>query len=325
MFDLCPLTTRDNFDEESYLRANPDVSSAVEKGDCPSGWDHFLHFGEKESRRLDKSASEEFREIKAKKKKLLRSLLRTDITCLETELCFDFLSEALRDEFSIIETNNVSSNGYDDAFIEVIKTNKVILDCGAGFRHIYLDNVVNFEIAAYPSTDVLGVGEVLPFKSNSFDAVLSNAVLEHVQDPWRCAQEILRVLKPGGELICCVPFLQPLHGYPHHYYNMSAQGLKNLFADQLEVKRHYVPPSTSPIWSLVWIIQSWSEGLQGSTKDAFLDLKISDFMKNPLDYLAEPFVLELSEEKNFELASATVLRGRKKKSPSISQPLKKPI
>jgi hypothetical protein len=26
-----------------------------------------------------------------------------------------------------------------------------------------------------------------------------------------------------------VPFLQPLHGYPHHYYNMTGEGLRNLF------------------------------------------------------------------------------------------------
>lgn len=74
-----------------------------------------------------------------------------------------------------------------------------------------------------------GVGEVLPFKNNSFDALISLAVLEHVKDPWRCVSEILRELKPGGEIICCVSFLQPFHGYPHYYYNMTAQGLKNIF------------------------------------------------------------------------------------------------
>ncbi len=99
--------------------------------------------------------------------------------------------------------------------------NGFIVDCGVGCREIYCPNVVNFEIVAYSSTDVRGVGEKLPFNDNSFDAVIFIAVLEHVKDPWLLAKEIVRVLKPGGDLICCVPFFQPLHSYPHHYYNMT--------------------------------------------------------------------------------------------------------
>jgi SAM-dependent methyltransferase len=312
MIEVCPVATKENFNEEAYLLANPDVKVAVESGACQSGLIHFNSFGVHEQRRLDNSRAIEFRKAKENKKKLIRPLLRDDLPCVESERSFDFLSKELSEQFSIVETPNVSSNGYDDQFIEVIKTNKIVLDCGAGFRDIYIDNVVNFEIAGYPSTDVLGVGEVLPFKSSTFDAVLSSAVLEHVKDPWLCASEILRVLKPGGELICCVPFLQPLHGYPHHYYNMSGQGLRNLFGDNLDVQKHYVPPSTSPIWSLAWILQSWSQGLVGSTKDDFMQMKVADFMESPGQYLDKDFVNELSEDKNFELASATVLRGRKK-------------
>jgi hypothetical protein len=41
-------------------------------------------------------------------------------------------------------------------------------------------------------------------------------------------------------------------------------------------------------------------------------MKVADFMESPGQYLDKDFVNELSEDKNFELASATVLRGRKK-------------
>ena len=78
------------------------------------------------------------------------------------------------------------------------------------------------------------MGEDLPFRDNSFDAVLSLAVLVHVKKPWRCANEMMRVLKPGGEIMCAVPFLSPVHGYPDHYYNMTANGLRNLFGNKIE-------------------------------------------------------------------------------------------
>jgi SAM-dependent methyltransferase len=171
--------------------------------------------------------------------------------------------------------------------------------------------VVNLEIVSYDTTDVLGVGEELPFHDGTFDGVFSFSVLEHVRDPFRCAREVIRVLKPGGELLCAVPFLQPLHGYPGHYFNMSHQGLRSLFEGGLGIESQTVPPSGLPIWTLTWILKSWSEALDPETRQKFLDTKIGDLLGDPVDFLGQPFVTELSPEKNLELASMTLLRARK--------------
>lgn len=311
MLPIYTIATEENFEELAYLQANRDVQEGVSKGKYSSGLEHFQAVGLKENRKLSFQNSPTLLKLKREKKEKIRPHLRFDLTYSEEDTSFNFLSEALKVEFSIIETTAVSSNNYDPTFLEIINKNELVLDCGAGSRDIYFENVVNFEIAQYPSTDVLGVGEVLPFKDGTFDAVLSSAVLEHVKNPWLCAQEITRVLKPGGELICCVPFLQPLHGYPHHYYNMSAQGLKNLFAQNLEIFDHYVPASTYPIWTLSWILSSWTQGLTPDTAEAFKNMKVRDFLCSPISLLGEKFVSELSVEKNFELASATVLRAKK--------------
>lgn len=45
---------------------------------------------------------------------------------------------------------------------------------------------------------VLGSGMDLPFADGSFDVTYSSNVLEHVPDPWRMADEMVRVTKPGG-------------------------------------------------------------------------------------------------------------------------------
>ena len=45
---------------------------------------------------------------------------------------------------------------------------------------------------------VVGSGTELPFRAGSFDVAYSSNVLEHVSQPWAVAEEMLRVLKPGG-------------------------------------------------------------------------------------------------------------------------------
>lgn len=52
---------------------------------------------------------------------------------------------------------------------------------------------------------VVSVGEFLPFRSDSFDVVSSNMVLEHLADPFHVITEIRRVLKPGGAFVFVTP------------------------------------------------------------------------------------------------------------------------
>jgi SAM-dependent methyltransferase len=307
------LVTAENFDEHAYLASNPDVAAAVRGGRLASGRRHFDTFGHKERRRQRSSIGDAFRESRKRKRMRVQPMLRTDMPWVDDSGCPDFLTPELREQFAIIDTDAVSSNEYDAYAINLIEKhrNGLILDCGAGRRPIYFENVVNFEIVAYDTTDVRGVGEVLPFVDNSFDAVFSLAVLEHVRDPFACAAEIVRVLKPGGDLMACVPFLQPVHGYPNHFYNMTEQGLKNLFARGIQIDRHEVYSSVLPIWSLTWILKSWAEGLNGRARQEFLNLRVADLLESGDRYLDRSFVRELSAEKNFELASATVLFGHK--------------
>lgn len=313
-YPLEPVATEENFDEAAYVARNPDIAQAIKEGSLASGRLHFEIFGRAEGRRLRYPLSAQAFPPKARKLERIRGLLRGDMEFRETAHAYDFLTDALRADHNIIDTGNVSSHAYDQHVLALIDRHAdgLVLDCGAGKRPVYFDNVVNFDIVDYDTTDVRGVGEVLPFIDGAFDAVVSIAVLEHVKDPFRCAREIARVLKPGGELVCCVPFLQPLHGYPHHYYNMTHQGLANLFEDSLEIDKVDVYSSLLPIWTLTWMVKSWADGLKGQTREDFLDLRLGDLMESGDKYLGRPFVAELPREKNFELASATMLFAHKK-------------
>jgi ubiquinone/menaquinone biosynthesis C-methylase UbiE len=49
----------------------------------------------------------------------------------------------------------------------------------------------------------VGVGEKLPFRDNSFDAVSSLLVFSYVKDPEAMLAETYRVLRPGGAIAIC--------------------------------------------------------------------------------------------------------------------------
>ena len=230
-----------------------------------------------------------------------------------TGSAYDFLTDELSREAGIKVTENVSSHGYDADMLGIIEAcrNGLVLDAGAGHKAVYYDNVVNLEIVDYPTTDVIGAGERLPFLSESFDAVLSVAVLEHVRDPFRCAKELVRVLKPGGRILAAVPFLQPLHAYPDHYYNMTGRGLINLFEGQVQIDRLWIPEAGHPIHALTWFLSSYLRGLPEAIAVEFKRLTVADLLANPGEMLAKEFVQRLSQSASEELACGTCLVGRK--------------
>tara|TARA_E500000178_G_scaffold352813_1_gene417106 strand:- start:2941 stop:4452 length:1512 start_codon:yes stop_codon:yes gene_type:complete len=244
----------------------------------------------------------------------IKPLLKEESIFSQDELVISSLNDSIKAKFKIKSTENVSSHGYDKFALELIssKPDGIYLDCGSGRRPDYLENVVNFEIVPYDTTDVLGVGENLPFKDNSFDGVLSLNVLEHVKDPFSCAKEISRVLKPGGKLYCVVPFLCPYHDFPDHYYNATHSGLENLFSEYLEIDKQDVIASGLPIFSLTWFLNSWAQGLSSPDRENFMNMKVSDLMADPITYLKMPFVKNLSRKKNLELAATTALWASKK-------------
>ncbi len=130
--------------------------------------------------------------------------------------------------------------------------NAVVLEhgCGVGMysaqlRQRYTPQVEAFDIEAERVRDaqmatphaLVAAAENLPYRSNSFDAVITQDVLEHVVDDQRSAQEIVRVLKPGGRAFVLVPNRwYPFETHGHYWrgkYHFGNTPLINYLPDAL--------------------------------------------------------------------------------------------
>jgi SAM-dependent methyltransferase len=212
------------------------------------------------------------------------------------------------------KTDLISCHAYPRAIIRHLQENPdaIALDVGAGLKFTIHDRIVNLEIFDYPSTDVLSLGDNIPFPDETFDVVFSSAVLEHVSNPFDVAREKLRVLKRGGLLFSGMPFLQPEHGYPHHYFNATLQGHLQLYEGRLEGIEVCYDPAGHPIRTLISILGHYRSMLPAQTRKQFESMTINELLsKSFRDWLKEDISTRFSKDGINKLASSTIITGRK--------------
>jgi hypothetical protein len=227
------------------------------------------------------------------------------------------LPPELADTREIEFVGAVCSHGYDGDVERVLarveQAGGMALDCGAGWRQRIRRSVLTTEIYPYPSTDLLAVSQRLPFADAVFDAVLSLHVLEHVPDPFACARELLRVLKPGGTLFAATPMIVPEHGFPHHYFNPTGEGLLQLFGADAEGARLFVPAMGHPINGVHSVLDVYAEGLPQRERERFLRLTVGEILATPIEgWLPADIAIALSPEGRRRLAANFCLELVKK-------------
>lgn len=86
--------------------------------------------------------------------------------------------------------------------------------------------------ADYPEHDMLA----LDFPDSTFDCVLSNQVLEHIEgNPQQAIDECYRVLRAGGIAIHTTCFMNPVHGHPKDFWRFTSDALSLLHREWSEV------------------------------------------------------------------------------------------
>jgi SAM-dependent methyltransferase len=91
----------------------------------------------------------------------------------------------------------------------------------------------------------------IPRPDNTYDTILCNAVLEHVQFPDRVVQELSRLLKPDGRMLLSIPFMQPYHPAPD-FRRYSREGMLEL-ARVHDLKPLEILPVHTLAQTVTWI------------------------------------------------------------------------
>jgi SAM-dependent methyltransferase len=128
-------------------------------------------------------------------------------------------------------------------FIAQLSPGSLVLDAGAGeaqykpeftragHRYLGIDLGVGEEDWSYHGVNALARIEELPFHANTFDAMLSIAVLEHTPYPRKSLHEMARALCPGGRLMIIVPTMWEEHQMPNDFYRFTRYGATRLLEE----------------------------------------------------------------------------------------------
>ena len=316
MVCVTAIPTIDDLDEAAYFAANPDVAATGMAARA-----HYLDWGQAEGR-VQLCCLEKVAALRARKLARLR-FNRAPAATPCPGAAINFLSAQAISDFRITEALPILANRHGDILLDQIRANpeKLFLEIGAGLRHSVCTNLITTAIRPTISTDVLCVGEDLPFADEQFDYVICASALAHTRRPWDVAREITRVLKTGGTLLVDYPFLQGVQATPHHYFNATPRGVVSLFDENFDIVASEVRSNNHPIHALWWMLHSWQRGLGEPDRAHFESLTVGDILCLPPDrHTEKTYCRDLSETaRNTIPAGSTLLATKRSPLPRTAE------
>lgn len=205
----------ENFDDEVYLRLNPEVKSA---GVNPR-W-HYINHGQKENRPYaftsigEKTCpvcgSDEFTQIKVLWDELISDwkLSAAEVTYIAIQQGFRcascqnnlrsmVLAKAMLNRLGSSDTLQKTAQDASHSGLKILEINN------AGNLSPYLASFPGHVLVNYPESDMMN----LPFGEEAWDLIVHSETLEHVPDPMQGLKETHRILRKGGACIFTVPIV----------------------------------------------------------------------------------------------------------------------
>ncbi len=152
------------------------------------------------------------------------------------------------------------------------------------FEHSSIE-LIESDVSFGPRTSLICDVHDIPFEDASFDAVIVQAVLEHVVDPYRAVDEIHRVLKEDGLVYAETPFMQQVHGGRYDFTRFTYLGHRRLFRKFTELESGAcLGPGSALAWSYQYFFLSFTKNLY-LRKFIYIFAAITSFYLKYFDYL----------------------------------------
>ncbi|MCY3018658.1 MAG: class I SAM-dependent methyltransferase [Planctomycetota bacterium] len=145
---------------------------------------------------------------------------------------------------------------YHRLIMQSLLDDHVVLYVGSGNMALDDPCVIRMDIKLTPHVDIVADAHALPFLPESVDYIFSLAVIEHLRNPFQAAESMYTVLKDGGYIFHDCNFVFAYHGYPHHYFNASLQGMEQLFS-RFRLLRRGVAPYQMPSFALTMMLSTY--------------------------------------------------------------------
>jgi len=165
-------------------------------------------------------------------------------------------------------------------------------------------NLVSFDIYPSPNVQFVADAHQIPLQDNFFDAVIVQAVLEHVLEPQTVVGEIHRVLKEDGMVYAETPFLQHVHEGPYDFTRFTESGHRYLFRNFKLIDSGITAGSGT---QLLWTLDYFTRGLFRSRTSGKI-VKILFFWVRYFDLL-------IPTKFNVDSASGVFFFGSKSNTP----------
>ena len=177
--------------------------------------------------------------------------------------------------------------------------------------------LIETDVFFSPRTSLICDSHDIPFIDQSLDGVVIQAVLEHVVNPFRCVEEIYRVLKDKGLVYAETAFMQQVHSGRYDFLRFTMLGHRRLFRNFEEIDSGAV---CGPGMALAWSYQYF---LLSLTKSRSIRTLLAAFSKFTSFYLKYFDYLIIDNPGSLDAASAYYFMGQRSNSTFSDQELLK--
>ena len=121
---------------------------------------------------------------------------------------------------------------------------------------------VESDVSIDERTTLVCDAHVLPFADQTFDGVISQALMMYLHDYPRCVGEILRVLKPEGIVYSDMAFMEQVIGGEFDFYRFTMRGHEYQFRQFERISSGVsCGPAMATAWSIQYLLLSFTENL----------------------------------------------------------------